>query len=630
MQLYIKKNKYGTYFYVLESYRKESGAPTSRVYRKLGSLKKLQEELGPDADVVQWCRDRVEEINRDIKVKKPVMETITICPDLVVPEERWNEEILFNAGADILKKEFEQLGLAALCDKIKANSRFKYDLYAIIRDLTCIRILDPNSKTSSYEYANEHFLDKPEYKLYDIYRALTVIQKHEDEIQECVYKASNKLSPRDTSVLYYDCTNFFFESSDEGELRKYGKSKENRPNPIVQFGLFMDRSGIPLGYTIFPGNCNEQPSLQECEKRILNDYKLRGSKMIICTDAGLASKANRRFNSVNNRDFITVSPIKTMPKKRREWVLNHGRSLALNPIKADENPAVVERDRKLNCWKMVGDRSGKLYAIEDIDAEEDRFYDKIFYKETTIVDPKTDKEPEFSQRLIATYSIKYRKFLAHKRANDLERADKWIYNHNNKQITIAAAHDIRQYMKVTSTTEDGKEATITKYGLDHEAIAEAARYDGFYAVCTSIDKKEMTVDEIANINKWRWEIEETFRIMKTEFRSRPVYLGTDDHGRAHFCTCYLATLRFRLFEKKLEVKGGENYSASKIIDTLRELNVVKLGSANGSHIGRYYCRAFKPNELIVRMQTVANMEARVDCDYISQKAINKFKKRPKK
>ncbi len=595
-----------------ESFRNANGVSTSRVVEKLGTNIQLQQKLGPDVDVEQWCRDYVKRKTAEAKANADTRVSIEICPDKRL--EIGDGERYFNIGQLFIQKQIDALGIEQICKDISKTHKFEYNLSHIVSDLICCRILEPSSKISSYTYANEHFLRKPTYSSDDLYRALTVLSEHNDEIQAALYKNSDIECKRDSSILYYDCTNFFFEIEEESGLKRYGKSKEHRPNPIVQFGLFTDANGIPLAFDIFDGNKNEQTSLQPLEKRIIKDFELKGSKMIVCTDAGLASTNNRKFNSVENRDFITISPIKKMNKELQEWVLDRGRSLSLEPIKPHENPEVVMRDIKNSCWRCDGGSLDDYFSLDDIDENDPKNFNKIFYKERYIIDDKT----KFEQRLIVTYSIKYKKFMQKKHKSDISRAEKLIKQNNKRKLNINKSPEINNIIKASRVTETGEvvDANTVIFTIDADAICNEAKYDGFYAVCTSISIEEKSVRDIIVINKRRWEIEESFRVMKTTLKSRPVFVSTTDHIKAHFLTCYMALLVFRIMEIKLFNASSELYTIDDIIKTLRDMAITTVGA--------YYSASFKRSKLTDLIQDVFSIGAYLDCEYISPKNIRKF------
>ena len=351
-----------------------------------------------------------------------------------------------------------------------------------------------------------------------------------------MYKNSLKVSKRNTHILYYDCTNYFFEIEQESGLRQYGPSKEHRPNPITQMGLFMDGDGIPLAFSITAGNTNEQITLTPLEEKILEDFKL--SKFIVCTDAGLASNANRKFNDKGDRAFITTQSIKKLKKYLMDW--------ALDP----------------DGWYLSGDK--KRYNINEIEKDEtsiELFKDRIFFKERWI------KENGLEQKLIVTYSLKYRNYQQQIRNSQIERAKVAIANKSFK-LDKCNQNDFKRFIKKTSITEDGEVAEKKILSLNTDTIQKEEKFDGFYGVCTNLDDNP---EEIIKVNKRRWEIEESFRIMKSEFKARPVYLSRDDRITAHFTTCFLSLVILRYLEKMLD----EKYTSSRIIDTLKNMNLQK-------------------------------------------------------
>jgi transposase len=324
----------------------------------------------------------------------------------------------------------------------------------------------------------------------------------------------------------------------ESGLKQYGPSKEHRPNPIVQMGLFMDKSGIPLAFCINPGNQNEQLSLKPLEMQIMKDFEL--SKFVICTDAGLSSDANRRFNNIGERAFITTQSIKKLKNNLKEWCLSP------------------------TGWTLEGSR--KKYDISTLDdTPENR--NKIFYKQQYIEGYDEGRDISFNQTLIVTYSLKYRDYQKKIRERQIERAKKYLEHPASSDRHSQS--DAKRFIKKTPYTTDGEIAEKAKYDLNETAIAEESKYDGFYAVCTNLDDDPA---DIARINHDRWEIEESFRIMKTEFEARPVYLQRDDRINAHFLTCFIALMIYRILEKQL----SEKYTCEEIIKTLRGMEMRQL------------------------------------------------------
>ena len=355
-----------------------------------------------------------------------------------------------------------------------------------------------------------------------------------DFIQSELYKNSLKYSNRNNNILYYDCTNFFFEIEQEDGLKQYGNSKENRPTPIIQMGLFMDGDTIPLAFNINPGNTNEQITLKPLEEKIINDFK--NSKFVVCTDAGLASEANRKFNNTNNRRFITTQSIKKLKGHLKEWCLDLTKG-----------------------WKIYG--KDKTYNISQLRENKElikKYKDTTFYKERWI------NENGLEQRLIVTYSVKYQEYQRNVRDRQIQRAEKLIES-NPKKIGKAKQNDPKRFINTIPVAEDGT-VVENHYEINESLINEESLYDGLYAVCTNL---EDPVQDIIKINHNRWEIEESFRIMKSEFKSRPVYLSRDNRIKAHFTTCFLALVIFIYLEKILDNK----YTVEEIIDTLKNYNL---------------------------------------------------------
>lgn len=616
MKLTISQSKNSKTYYYAESYRTKEGKSTTRTLGKLGTYAELQERLGPDVDIDEWARAEVRRMTAEKRAGEPTMISVDLPANTPYTED---EDRCLNAGYLLLQKELYSLGFKKLVEAISTKYSFKYDLEKILADLIYSRVLEPASKRSSLEFCRDHLLEKPNYKLHDVYRALDVFQNESALIQSTLYKNSMKLGgiKRDSSVVFYDCTNFYFEISEEDDLRKYGHSKENRPNPIVQMGMFIDRSGFPLGFDLFPGNQNEQLSLQPIEQRLLKDYGLKDSRLIVCTDAGLASQNNRNFNAINNRDFITILPLRKMKGNDQDWCLDHGRSLIRDPMQPDENPERLKTLIENTCWRCDGDPKRGYFSIDDIDADDPENYERIFYKERYVVNPKTKVE----ERVIVTYSLKYRDFMKHKREVDVKRAEKLIAAKNLKKIDVKSSNDIRRYIKAAHTTKDGQEATQNSFSIDQAAVAAESRFDGFYAVCTSITKTDMPVSEIIAINHGRWEIEESFRLMKSEFRSRPVYLSMEARIKAHFVVCFMALLVFRLLEHRVNTVAEKIITAPRLIDTLRSMNVNPLDK-------NCYSGVFKRTEVTDVLHKLVRV--RFDCRLITAGQMEKALKASKR
>lgn len=302
--------------YINQSYRKENGKTSSRIYRKLGKLNELLRQFDGDFDAMMtWAKCEALKDTEEYNAKTSDV-SISLSRTAYIPKD---EERCFQAGYLFLQKLCTQLKIDSICKKISKHHKYTYDLGAILTDLIYARILSPSSRLSSFSYCKT-LLEPPKYELQNVYRALSVMAEESDFIQEELYKNSNFVHPRNKKVLYYDCTNYYFEIEQEDELRRYGKSKEHRPNPIVTMGLFMDADGIPLAFDVFPGNQNEQTTLKPLETKIIRDFAC--SEFIFCSDAGLGSKSNRRFNSFGNRSYVITQSLKKMRGEDRQTALN--------------------------------------------------------------------------------------------------------------------------------------------------------------------------------------------------------------------------------------------------------------------------------------------------------------------
>ena len=528
MNLHISKSKNSESFYIAKSYVKANGSTTSTIVRKLGTLDQLIVEHGPTRDdVLAWAKNEVKLETE--KYKKEKEAKTVLIPFHADRQLDYEKQIFFRGGYLFLQYIYYQMHMDKICRKLKLKYKFKYDINAILSDLIYARILEPSSKRSSFKTASE-FLEKPSYGLHDVYRALDVLGTECDLIQSEVYKNSHFLGSRNDKVLYYDCSNYYFEIEQEDGSKKYGKSKEHRPNPIIQMGLFMDGDGIPLAFSLFPGNSNEQTSLKPLEKKVLGEFGCQ--KFIYCSDAGLGSEDIRAYNHMGERAYIVTQSIKKLKKEEKEW--------ALDP----KGFKRVSDDTPVDITQLPEDDKG------------------IYYKD----EPYTTKK--LHQRLIITYSPKYALYQKTIRDKQVERAQKMLDSGNTKK-NRKNPNDPARFIGTAAATKDGEAADIHHY-LDEKKIAEETQYDGLYAVCTDLLDDE--VCEILKVSEGRWQIEECFRIMKTDFSARPVYLQDENRIKAHFLICFLALTIYRYIEKKLDSK----YTCEDLLDTLKAINFVEV------------------------------------------------------
>ena len=573
MKLTISKSKNAESLYISKSVRVNKHKTTTKTIKKLGTMESLLPEHDNDRDkVIAWAKDLAkkmteEEKNNNLKISVDFSESTRL---------EKGKNISFNIGYLVLQKILYRLKIDSICKSISLDNKIDYDLEDIFTKLIYARVLEPCSKISSYKFA-EKLLEGPKFDIHSIYRALDLIGNNSDKIQSLLYEYSSNVIKRNDKILYYDCTNYFFEINKEDELRKYGKSKEHRPNPIIHMGLLMDGSGYPLAFTIFPGNRNEQTTLKPLEKRIIKDFNL--SKFIMCTDAGLSSYENREFNSFSERSYIVTQSIKKLKKHIREW--------ALDP----------------NGWMLPN--SKKIYNLDDVEENEHKYFDSIFYKERWI------NENGLEQRLIVTYSPKYKNYQREVRFGQICRAVKMV---EKGRIDSKNPNSPSRMIKKSHVTPDGEIANKVNLDINTELIQDEEMYDGFYAVCTTL---EDSVESIVKINKQRWKIENMFRVLKSDFKTRPVYVRKEKRIEAHFLTCFFSLFVLKVLENQLDSK----YSISEIIGVLNDMKVHKLD-------GIGYLPSYTPNDITDKLHSYVGFDT--DFQFISDKNMKKILKASKK
>lgn len=522
MKLTCAGTKKSPTYYIQKSIR-IGNKTTTKTIERLGSLEEIKARCG-DRDPIEWAKEYTKKLTLAEKESKQGI-LLKYSASMLIDK---NVRRSCNVGYLFLQDIYYSLDLDTICTEIADKYKFEYDLNDILSMLVYSRIIAPGSKLSSLE-SSRHFMEQPKCRLHQIYRALEVIAKENDFFQAELYKNSQNVINRKKEVLYYDCTNYYFEIEEEDDFRKYGVSKEHRPNPIIQMGMFMDADGIPLAFSVFDGNQNEQPSMSPLEQKILKDFD--ASDFIVCTDAGLSSTANRKFNNIQGRGFVTTQSIKKLKGFLQDFSLDD------------------------DGWYLPG--SKKIYKISELNEKTD--YDKVFCKDRWI------NEDGLEQHLIITYSIKYRNYQRTIRERQIERAKQLVASPS--KLSKKKANDPKRFVEQDHCTPEGEIAGKTVTALNQEQIDNEAKYDGFYAVCTNL---EYDVSGIIRINQKRWEIEECFRIMKTEFRARPVYLSRKDRITAHFTTCFTALIIYRILEKKL----NDKYTCENIINTIRNMDMM--------------------------------------------------------
>lgn len=560
MKLKISRSKNSCTLYVQKAYRDKTGKSTSKIVERLGSLEEVRQRAD-GREPMEWAKEYVARLTTEEKEQRRV-----VCPRLhpaVLIKKGEQQSVA--CGYLFLQQIYYKLGIDRICARLSKDYKFEYNLNAVMELLVYGRIIAPSSKRATYFGADNH-LSSFDVSLQHIYRGLDVIAEGFDYIQKRIYKNSLDVVTRDTTVLYYDCTNYFFETEQadpviieedsngvktkKSGLRQYGASKEHRPNPIVQMGMFIDKTGFPIAMCINPGNTNEQVTLIPTERKIIEDMGVE--KIVVCTDGGLSSEDNRAYNSTVDRSFITVQSLRKLNEAYTEWALNPKGWKLIPRTDAEHANAIA---RKFRC-----DDNERELEFDLTDEDTAKYYaDRTFYRERWILNEKTG----FSQRLIVTFSFKYRDYLRMLRTRQIERDTKIAAKGGiNKKRPNAPG----RYVTETYATQDGEIAVFKVAALNLDAISDDEKYDGFYGICTDLNNP---VNEIIELNHNRWESEDCFRVMKTDFKARPVFVWNDNHIKAHFMTCFISLMIFRVLESQLEYK----YTATEILSKLREMTL---------------------------------------------------------
>ena len=598
MHLSPAKPQEGKIYYIAKSFRNERGISTKKNMFRLGTLDEIRRREGV-SDAWQWAQEELARRNEEERIGRQKLK-IELSPSKRI---NTGECVKYSGGDLMLIPFYNALGLPQICREIQTDTRTEYSLNEILESLVVSRILYPCSKKGAYEL-NKKRIRPTSFGLEDIYRALSLLSSHIDDIQARVWSNSQKITDRNTRIIYYDCTNYYFEIEDNdkdfvdkqtGEyipgLRKRGKSKENRPNPIVQMGMLMDGDGMPLSFIIFPGNESEQPSLQKIEEMVANKFGL--NEFIISTDAGLGSENNRRYNMTEGREYITVQSLPSLPKADQDMAL------------APEGWRIAFRDSALPPIDPFNPER-KIFNLSEIDLDAERH--TRFYKEI-IVDKcmDGDKSTARQERVIVTYSHNFALYLRHKREERISSAQKIVNRRQTK--SRQSQQDPRRYVATEYITKEGIKATNVKMALDQKAITADQRFDGFYAYGTSLDDDAA---DVLRARSFHHEIEHLFRTTKTFLEARPVHLQRQDRIRSHFLICFLAMVIIKILQKKLHMP---ELTIDQLILTLRSIEFDYFKS-----IG--YRPLFERNEITDRLQQIAGIT--IDTEIVETKRMNKI------
>ena len=573
MRLSKIKKKNDTFYYVIESL---PGGST-KIYEVIG---KHSELLKITDDPLSYARKRVEEINNSSKEDVMIFnEKIDFSEKIEESNDIASKNTSKNIGWLYLDEIIKKFDLESFF--LKHKGKQKYNLYDINKHLVVNQILNPGSKMNAWENI-DNYIGMNKYDLHQSYRFLTDLNNCKDELQSYLFKKTKEIIELDTSVLMYDLTNFYFETEEEdidfldGDnilqygFRKYGKSKENRPNPIVHMGLFVDKNGIPISFTVEKGNTNEQETVLPIETKIIKEYG--ESKYIYCSDAGLNSYAIRFFNMMQGRNYVVTHSLKKTEEKEKDLIFKD-----LNWKYKDNDESV-----SLEYFKSLCDRL--ISGDELTEEEKDILKRDVIYKEfptnhkvelsKIIPGSKSKGKIEFEETIFITFSAKF--YLYQKKIfnKQLSRAEEWLEKGIEKRKN---QNDPSRFIKEDNFTKSGELATDKLKTINDSTVEDEIKYHGFYAVATNLN---LSIKEVLDINSNRWLIEYCFRLLKSFFDTRPMYVFTEEHIKGHLTVCYQSLLVFQILSKKLD-ELGTHYSARAILDTLKNMVI-------SNHSNRYY------------------------------------------
>jgi transposase len=626
MKLYYdRKSKDPTYF-IQQGFR--NGKKTST--RNIKRIGKHSELLAITDDPLAYAMEEVAKYNEEIKNSKVTMDlTIDFDEKIKASEDVVSASTLKNIGYFYLQQIYHDLKIGPFFRGVTADSKITFDPNLVNRFLCCSRILSPGSKRKTHLHLADYY-EEPCFDYVHILRTMDIMEANYDAYISHLFEQSNNIVKRKTSICYYDCSNFYFEveSQDEdyvdevtGEIiagiRKYGVSKEHRPNPIVEMGLFMDGDGIPLSMCIVPGSQGEQTTAIPLEEKLIK--MLKGKEFIYCADAGLGSYHIRNFNSMGGRSFVVTQSIKKLSSTLKEAVFNDCDYRLLSTGKRISLDAMMSFDKK------DGDNRG-LYldkAYKVIPA--DNLIDLGLYEEKTCMNGKTKlvkAKGVLKQSLVVTFSRKMMEYQRFVRSRQIERAKKLLENIDPETYKKGPC-DVTRFIRRTSKGKSGEKA-VDRYCLDEEKIAEEEKYDGFYAVATNIGiapghaERRDDVEQILKISAQRYKIEDCFRLLKTNFTSRPVFHHNKPRIIAHFMICYTALLIFRLLQKKLDL-AGSHFTSNDIVATIQNMQVTDMD-------GICYRSTYKGSQILTALNTIYPL-SQLDHKYYLPKVLNKeFKK----
>ena len=586
MRLKKTISKTNTTYCIIKDYTNLNGKRSTCVYEALGNYDKLKERFGT-TDTMDKVNDYIESLNQQIKDNKEPKQTVEFDPSKRI-EKGLNRS--FFSGPLFLRKIYYRLGIDKICESIKNNYKFEFDINKVVECLLFARIIWPASKLSTFEQSKK-FLGNYDFDIQHVYRTLSYLSKEIDNIQKQLFDYSNKILDRNYKVIYYDCTNYFFYTK-ENDFQRYGISKQHQPLPLVQMGLFMDGDGYPFAMNINPGNTSETKTMIPSEKDFLQKYNMKGKNIIVCTDAAMCTDEIKNFNVKDGRGFIITQSIKKLSQDLQDFALDK------------------------NEWRILGNIKD-IYNLEEIENDskkKEEYYNTIFYKEVEC------ETKSVNQTLIVTFSFKYQDYQHKLKAHQLERAKKLVLEINKKNKNAKKKKDIekikitknqndpKRFIKEVQTTNTGEVACNIEYLIDTEIYENEEKYNGLYGITTNLINDTKT---IVKVMKNKWEIEESFRIMKEEFDSGTVYLSREDRIKGHFITCYLSLFIYRYLEHQLDDK----YTVHEIVSTLQQMKMLE-------HKGKGYEPEYTRTDLTDALHCFLGTET--DTEIVDYKKIKKI------
>jgi len=546
MRLKMTKTKTNVTYCIIKDYTNLQGKRSTCVYEALGNMEKLKERFGSNDTMVK-VQEYIDSLNQRIKNNRELPVNLTLNPNKQI-EKDINRT--FYSGHLFLRKIYYELGINKICNHIKEKYNFKFDINSIVECLVFARVIWPTSKLSTYEQSKK-FLGNYNFDIQHVYRTLSYLSSEIDNIQEELFDYSNKVIDRNYQVIYYDCTNYFFYT-EEDDFKRYGISKQHQPLPLVQMGLFMDADGYPFAMNINPGNTSETKTMIPSEKEFLNKYNMESKNIVVCTDAAMCTDDIKSFNIKNGRGFIITQSIKKLNAELQDFALDK------------------------NGWRILGDIK-TIYNLEEIEKDDElknKYFNSLFYKEIEC------ETKSVNQTLIVTFSFKYQEYHHNLKLHQLERATKIVDEANKKNKKAKNKKDIerikisknpndpKRFIKSINMTDNGEVATNIQYEIDNDIFVNEEKYNGLYGITTNLMNDTKTIIKVMN---GRWEIEESFRIMKQEFDAGTVYLSREDRIKGHFITCFLSLFIYRYLEHKLDNK----YTVSQIVSKLQEMMLLE-------------------------------------------------------